>query len=50
MHPQVADDLLQTILAQIAIAAVQLQGLVGDLKAGVGDVANVVVAGRKCAR
>src|SRR5208283_1391050 len=39
MHPQVADDLLETILAQVAVAAVQLQGLVGDLEARVGDIA-----------
>src|SRR6201993_4961169 len=39
MHPQIADDLFQTILTQVAIAAVQLQGFVGDLEAGVGDIA-----------
>src|SRR5271169_191397 len=39
MHPQIADDLLQTILAQIAIATVQLQRLVGDVEARVGDIA-----------
>ena len=39
MHPQIADDLFQTILAQVAVATVQLQGLVRDLEAGVGDVA-----------
>src|ERR1700761_8400445 len=38
MHPQVAHDLFQTILAQVAVATVQLQGLVGDIEARVGDV------------
>src|SRR5579875_2536325 len=31
VHPQVAHDLFQTILAQIAVAAVQLQRLVRDV-------------------
>src|SRR5271163_45211 len=39
MHPQIADDLLEAILAQIAIATVQLQRLVGDVVARVGDIA-----------
>ena len=30
MHPEIAHDLLQTVLAKIAIAAVQLQRLVGN--------------------
>src|SRR5271170_6911471 len=39
MHPQVSDDLLQTILAQVAVAAVQLQCLVCDVEARIGNVA-----------
>ena len=39
MHPQIADDLLQPVLGEIAVAAVQLQRLIGDVEAGVGDVA-----------
>src|SRR6204780_1211822 len=38
VHPKVADDLFQTVLAQVAVATVQLQGLVCDVEAGVGDV------------
>src|SRR5215218_8251568 len=38
MYPQVADDLLETVLIQIPVTAVQLQCLIGDVEAGVGDV------------
>src|SRR3984893_5630654 len=37
VHAQVADDLLQSVLSQIAVSAVQLQRLVGDVIARVGD-------------
>ena len=30
VHPQVADDLLDAVLLEVAVAAVQLQRLVGD--------------------
>ena len=30
MHPQIADDLLESVLAQIAVPAVQLKRAVGD--------------------
>ena len=36
---QVADDLLDAVLGEVAVAAVELQRLVGDLEGGVGDVA-----------
>ena len=39
MEAQVADDPLQGVVFQIAVAAVQLQGLIGDLEAGVGGEA-----------
>src|ERR1700731_4899791 len=39
VHPQVADDLLQSVLSQVSVAAVQLQRAVGDVIARVGDVA-----------
>ena len=35
---QIAHDLLQTVLAKIAVAAVQLQRLVGDVETRVGDI------------
>src|ERR1700736_5175981 len=38
VHPQIPDDLLQPVLAQIAVAAVQLQRPVCDAVAGVGDI------------
>src|ERR1700730_17564194 len=37
VHAEVADDLLQSVLSQIAVSAVQLQRLVGDVIARVGD-------------
>ena len=36
MHPQVPDDALDRIFADIAVSAMKLQRLVGDLEAGVG--------------
>src|SRR3984893_4841164 len=58
VHPQVADDLLQPVLAEVAVAAVQLQRLIGNVEARVGDVAlghraqlhlfRVVVVERGC--
>src|SRR6201991_1062813 len=39
VHPKVADDFLQTILAQVAVATVQLQRLVRHLETSVGDIA-----------
>ena len=39
VHPQIADDLLQPVLAQVAVPAVQLQRLIGHVVAGVGDIA-----------
>jgi len=58
MHPQIANDLLQPILAEVAVAAVQLQRLVGHVEARIGDVAfghraqlhlvGVVVVERRC--
>src|SRR5271166_799585 len=39
VHPKIANDLFQTILAQVSIAPVQLQGFVRDVVAGVGDIA-----------
>src|SRR6195952_2333595 len=38
MHPQIADDLLQPVLAQVPVAAVELQRLIGDRVAVVRDV------------
>src|SRR3984893_4941630 len=38
VHPQIPDDLLQPVLTQIAVPAVQLQRLVGDVIARVGDI------------
>src|ERR1700758_2639443 len=39
VHPQVTNDLLQSVLSQISVSAVQLQCAVGDVIARVGDVA-----------
>ena len=39
MDPEVTDDAFQRIVAKIAVAAVQLQRLVGDVEAGVGGEA-----------
>src|SRR6476646_2097087 len=30
VHPQIPDDLLEPVLAQVPVPAVQLQGLIGD--------------------
>src|ERR1700730_1891002 len=38
VHAQVADDLLQSVLSQIAVPAVQLQRAVGDVIARGGDI------------
>src|ERR1700721_805190 len=38
VHPEIAHDLLQTVLAKIAVAAVQVQRLVGDVETLIGDV------------
>ena len=41
MHAQVPHDLLDAVFAEIAIAAVELQRLVGDLETDIGfNVAN----------
>ena len=39
VHAQVAHDTLDFIVCKIAVAAVDLQRLVGDVEAGVGDEA-----------
>ena len=39
MHAQIAHDLLEAVIGEIAVAAVHLQRLVGDIEAGVGDEA-----------
>ncbi len=39
VHPQIADDLLQTVLPKVAVAAVQLQRFVRDVVTRVGDIA-----------
>src|SRR3984893_13911850 len=38
VHPQVTDDLLQSVLSEVSVAAVQLQRAVGDVIARVGDI------------
>ena len=37
MHAQIAYDLFDAVFRQVAITAVQLQRLVRDIEAGVGD-------------
>ena len=39
VHAQIAHDLLDAVLAEIAVAAVELQRLVGDLEADIGGEA-----------
>ena len=39
MDPQVTDDAFDVVVGEVAIAAVDLQGVVGDLEGGVGDEA-----------
>src|SRR3954452_21799913 len=39
VHPEIAHQLLDAVIMQIAVAAEQLQSIVGDVEAGVGDEA-----------
>src|SRR5215212_195047 len=39
VHPEVAQHALDRMVLEVAVAAVELQGLVGDLKTGVGGEA-----------
>ena len=41
MHAQIAHDLLDAVFAEVTVTAMQLQRLVGDLEADIGETTNI---------
>ena len=41
MHAQIAHDLLDSVFAEIAVAAVKLERMIGDLETDIGERNNL---------